>query len=119
MKIIGSVREDLDKEKRVSVTPETVKRLVNLGFSVLLEKDYGDHLGISDEEYSNKGANLLNSTKEIFQKSDIILRVNCLSDSEISLIKNNSILMIECDKDYNANDYLKNFEDYKKYLRKK
>ena len=51
MKIVGSVKEDLSFEKRVSITPETAKKFINLGFSVNLEKKYGDHLGINDEEY--------------------------------------------------------------------
>ena len=33
--------------------------------------------------------------------------------------KNDSILMVACDQSYNVNDYLKSFDDYKKYLRKK
>ena len=39
MKIIGSVKEDFALEKRVSVTPETVKKLIDLNFSVFLEKN--------------------------------------------------------------------------------
>ena len=58
MKVIGSVKEDLTVEKRISITPETVKKFVELNFSVLLEKKYGEHLGINDEEYKNKGATL-------------------------------------------------------------
>ena len=37
----------------------------------------------------------------------------------IKFINKNSILMVVCDQYYKANDYLKNFDDYKKYLRKK
>ena len=33
MKIIGSVKEDLDIEKRISITPEAVKKLIDLNFS--------------------------------------------------------------------------------------
>ena len=33
MTIIGSVKEDLDQEKRISITPEIVKKFTNLGFS--------------------------------------------------------------------------------------
>ena len=51
MKIIGSVKEDLSFEKRVSITPEVVKKYTNLGFSINLEKKYGEHLGINDEDY--------------------------------------------------------------------
>ena len=97
MKIIGSVKEDLVLEKRVSVTPETVKKLINLNFSVFLEKKYGEHLCIADEEYNNAGANLEHSGNEVLEKSDIILKVNCPSNDEINLIKNKSILIGQFD----------------------
>jgi NAD(P) transhydrogenase subunit alpha len=97
MKIIGSVKEDLVGEKRISITPETVKKFVDLNMSVLLENKYGEHLGINDEEYKNKGASLNNSAKEVLEKSEIILRVNCLSNDEISIIKNKSILIGQFD----------------------
>ena len=93
MKIIGSVKEDLASEKRVSVTPETAKKLVDLNFSVVLEKKYGEHLGIADEEYAKKGVSLESSAKEVLEKSEIILKVNCPSNDEINLIKNKSVLI--------------------------
>ena len=58
MQTIGSVKEDLATEKRISITPETVKKFTDLRLSVLLEKSYGEHLGISDEEYKNKGGRI-------------------------------------------------------------
>ena len=54
MNIIGSVKEDLAIEKRISITPETIKKLIDLKFSVFLEKNYGDHLGITDEEFKKR-----------------------------------------------------------------
>ena len=62
MKTIGSVKEDLSVEKRVSITPEIVKKFTDLGFSINLEKKYAEHLGINDEDYKKKGRML------IFQK---------------------------------------------------
>ena len=97
MKIIGSVKEDLAVEKRISITPETVKKLIDLKFSVFLEKNYGDHLGITDEEFKNKGANLYGSAKEVLEKSEIILKVNCPSSEQINAIKNKSILIGQFD----------------------
>ena len=97
MKIIGSVKEDLAVEKRISITPETIKKFTDLKFSILLEKNYGEHLGIADEEYKNKGANFCNSTKEVLEKSEIILKVNCPSNNEVSLIKDKSILIGQFD----------------------
>jgi NAD(P) transhydrogenase subunit alpha len=97
MKVIGSVKEDLTIEKRISITPETIKKFTDLKFSILLEKNYGEHLGIADEEYKNKGANFCNSTKEVLEKSEIILKVNCPSNNEVSLIKDKSILIGQFD----------------------
>ena len=37
----------------------------------------------------------------------------------IKFLEKNSILLVACDKHYEANDYLESFEEYKKYLRKK
>ena len=51
--IVGSTKEDLSSEKRVSLTPETTKNIIGLGLKVCIEKSYADHLGIKDKEYSD------------------------------------------------------------------
>ena len=101
MKIIGSVREDLAVERRVSVTPDIIKKFINLGFSINLEKSYAEHLSLFDDKYRNNGANLYSSKKEIFEKSDIILKVNCLSKDEVNLIRNKSIIIGQFDPNLN------------------
>jgi H+-translocating NAD(P) transhydrogenase subunit alpha len=93
MNIIGSVKEDLAIEKRISITPEIIKKFINLGFSVSIEKNYANHLSFFDTEYNNNGASLYNSKKEVFEKSDIILAVNLPSLDEVDLIKDKSILI--------------------------
>jgi len=97
MKIIGSAKEDLTEEKRISITPETVKKFTNLNFSVFLEKKYGEHLGISDEEYEKTGANFFDSSSKVLEKAEIILEVNCPSNDKISSIKDKSILIGQFD----------------------
>jgi len=97
MKIIGSVKEDLAVEKRIAITPESIKKFTDLNISVFLEKNYGEHLGITDEDYINKGASLESSAKEVLEKSEIILKVNCPSNDEINSIKNKSILIGQFD----------------------
>ena len=97
MKIIGSVKEDLAIEKRISITPDIIKKFTNLKFSILLEKNYGEHLGINDEEYKSIGATFCKSAKEVLEKSEIILKVNCPSNNEIDAIKEKSILIGQFD----------------------
>ena len=97
MKIIGSVKEDLAIEKRVSLTPDTIKKFISLKFSVVVESRYGEHLGIKDEIYKNHGAQICNSAKEIYEKSEIILKVNCPQQNEISFIRDKTILVGQFD----------------------
>jgi len=103
MTIIGSVKEDLDQEKRISITPETVKKFTNLGFSINIEKSYADHLNINDDDYKVSGANIVSSKKEILEKSDIILKVSNPSIDEANIIKNKSILIGQFDVNHIEN----------------
>jgi len=98
---IGSIKEDHNLEKRISVVPETVSKLTNLNFTVFVEKNYGKHLGITDEEYNKAGANLLNSSNEVLEKSNIILSVNILSNNTIDLIRDKSFLIGQFDPQSN------------------
>tara|TARA_B110000263_G_scaffold89156_1_gene77916 strand:+ start:189 stop:1280 length:1092 start_codon:yes stop_codon:yes gene_type:complete len=101
MKTIGSVKEDLNIEKRTSITIETVKKFINLGFLVNIEKTYAEHLAINDEDYKNSGASINISKKEVFEKSNIILKVNNPTDEDANLIKNDSILIGQFDVSFN------------------
>ena len=45
--IIGSTKEDLSLEKRVSLTPDTAKSIIGLGLKIYIEKNYAIHIGIT------------------------------------------------------------------------
>ena len=91
--IIGSISEDLNLEKRVAITPETVKKYKALGLDVYLKKSYASHLGISDDQYVKEGASFLGSNEEIISKSDAILQLNILKDEDLKKLKQNQILV--------------------------
>jgi len=97
MKVIGSVKEDLSLEKRISITPETTKKFTGLGFNINLEKGYAEHLGLKDKEYEINGATFSESRKDVLKKSEIILKVNFPSEDEINLIKDKSIFIGQFD----------------------
>ena len=50
--IVGSVLENQEVEKRISITPDIVKKYASLGFEIFLSENYGRHIGINDDEYS-------------------------------------------------------------------
>ena len=91
--IVGSIKEDLTLEKRVSITPETAKNMIGLGLKVCIEKNYANHLGIKDKDYEDVGVDIKSSFNEVLQSSNLIIKVNCPSDNEISNLKENTILI--------------------------
>ncbi len=91
--IVGSIKEDLALEKRISITPETAKNIIGLGLKVCIEKDYGSHLGINDEEYKDVGVDIKSSADDVSNLSNLIIKVNCPSEKEVNILKDNSILV--------------------------
>ena len=91
--IVGSIKEDTSLEKRVSLTPDSAKNIIGLGLKVCIEKGYALHLGIDDNEYSDNGVEIKSSSKEVLNSSDLIIKVNCPSDDEIGILKDNTILI--------------------------
>ena len=90
---IGSILENQAFEKRISVTPEIVKKYTSLGFEILLSENYGLHLGIKDEQYIELGAKISKDEIEVLNSSDIIVQLGMLSDDKISNIKENQTLI--------------------------
>jgi NAD(P) transhydrogenase subunit alpha len=91
--IVGSIKEDLTVEKRVSLTPETVKNIIGLGLRVCIEKDYASHLGIEDNNYKDAGVEIKSSSSEVLNSCNLLIKVNCPPEKEISQIKDNTILI--------------------------
>ena len=91
--IVGSIKENTTLEKRVSLTPESAKNIIGLGLKVCVEKGYALHLGIKDKEYSDIGVEIKASSKEVLNSSDLITKVNCPSEDEIGILKDNTILI--------------------------
>ena len=90
--ILGSVNDSDVVEKRIPISPDTIKKYIASGFSVQVEKDFGKNSNIQDVELQNLGAKVLNK-EEIYKTSDILIKINCPSDSEISLIKDGAVLI--------------------------
>ena len=87
--IIGSVSENRDLEKRISITPEIAKKYIGLGFKVQLSKNYGKHLGFEDKQYSDFGATFIDNDKSIIENSDIIVQMSLLDEDKSSFLKSN------------------------------
>ena len=91
--IIGSISENIEIEKRVSITPEVVKKYIELGFKVQLPKNYGYHLGILDQTFLDLNVNILNDESKILNSSDILVQHGLLDDKQISCLRENQTLI--------------------------
>ena len=90
---LASISENHNIDKRIAITPEIAKKYISLGFNLTLSKNYGTHLGFSDEEYKNLGVNFLENEDEIIKNSEIVIQLGLPDDKKLSQLKENQTLI--------------------------
>ncbi len=90
--IVGVTKEIKKNENRVAITPAGVEAFIKAGHQVIIEKSAGVGSGITDEEYTAAGAEILDTPKEVFAKADMIMKVKEPLPPEYGLFKENQIL---------------------------
>jgi alanine dehydrogenase len=90
--IIGLPREVKNNEYRVGLVPAGVHSLAVDGHEVLVEKEAGEGSGFSDMEYEKAGAALISSAKEVFDRSDMIVKVKEPVEEEYERLRERQIL---------------------------
>ena len=73
--IIGVPKEIKSQENRVGLVPGSVREVVRVGGTVLVEKSAGLGIGITDEEYRAAGAAIVDTADEIFDRAELIVKV--------------------------------------------
>ena len=79
-------------EKRISITPDFLKKYIASGLQVSIEKSMGEHLGFLDDNFKELGAEIV-ERKKGFLEADIICSVNKLNEEDLSEIKENSLII--------------------------
>ena len=90
--IIGSISENKNVEKRISITPDIAKKYIASGFQILLEAGYGSHLDISDDEFLKEGCKI-EKKENILNQSDIILQLDLPEEKNLEYFQDNKILI--------------------------
>ena len=90
---IASVLEDQSIEKRIAITPDVAKKYVALGFELLLQENYGVHLGINDDVFEKIGAKIFKDEKKLIDNCDLIIQLGLLSSDKFSLLKDNQTIV--------------------------
>ncbi len=89
---VGVPKEILDQEYRVALTPAGVHALVGNGHEVFIETNAGVGSGIPDSQFVEAGAKIQETAKDIFNTSELILKVKQPLPEECKMLKPNQIL---------------------------
>ena len=89
---IGVPKEIKDQESRVGLTPDSVKVLISNGHEVLVENNSGFEAGFNNDQYKKAGAKIVSQALDIFNDSEIIVKVKEPLNNEIKMIKENQIV---------------------------
>ena len=89
--IIGVLKETVEGEFRVAATPETVKKLTTLKYSVHIESNAGINASITDQMYIDAGAAI--KTKEEIFEADLLLKVRAPNINEIEKLTNQQYIV--------------------------
>jgi len=96
--IVAIPKERRPGETRVAASPDTVKKLIDLGLDVVVEKGAGQAAAMTDDAYKAAGATIARDTKSALEKADIVLKVQRPTGSddktdEVALLKEGAVLL--------------------------
>jgi alanine dehydrogenase len=90
--LIGVPKEIKNHEYRVGLTPSSVRELTSRGHQVVVQKNAGTAIGLTDEQYVAAGATLSDAAADIFARADMIVKVKEPQPGECAMLRNDQIL---------------------------
>src|SRR5262245_55916059 len=90
--IIGVPREIKDHETRVGLVPSGVTALREAGHEVLVETHAGEGSALTDREYMQAGAHIVDRAAELWRKADLIVKVKEPQKAEYEFFRPGLIL---------------------------
>lgn len=90
--LIGVPKEIKTLEHRVGLVPSSVKELASHGHKIFIETGAGKAINFTDKDYEEAGAIVVASAKEIFDKSEMIIKVKEPQPQECKMLREDQIL---------------------------
>ena len=90
---IAVLKETLPGEARVALMPDSVKKLVALKASVIVESDAGLGAARSDDDYREAGAEVTKDRKSILQTADLLAVVNRPSETDFHSLHSGAVVL--------------------------
>jgi len=90
--LVGVPKEIKNHEYRVGLIPGNVRQLTVHGHQVLVQKDAGAAIGLTDDQYVAAGATIVDSAEEIFAKAEMIVKVKEPQPHECRMLRDGQVL---------------------------
>ena len=90
--LVGTPTEVKNAEKRVGLTPASVRELVAHGHDVIIQEGAGTGIGATDDDYAGAGAQLVDSAAAIFEKADMVVKVKEPQPGERAMLRKGQVL---------------------------
>ena len=89
---VGVPKEIKTLEFRVGMTPAGVRELVHDGHEVVVQTEAGEGIGMSDQDYVDAGAGIVETAEEIFASADMIVKVKEPQKPECAMLREGQVL---------------------------
>ena len=90
--IIGILKEIKTEEYRVAMTPAGVEIMKSHGHSILVEKNAGTGSGFDDRAYTEAGARIVKTAKDIYDRAEMVMHVKEPQPVEYPMIRKDQIV---------------------------
>jgi alanine dehydrogenase len=90
--LIGVPKEIKNHEYRIGLTPAGARELIANGHQVMIQRDGGKAIGLTDELYRKAGAEIVDTAKEIFERADMIIKVKEPQPVECAMLRKGQVL---------------------------
>jgi alanine dehydrogenase len=89
---IGVPKEIKNHEYRIGLTPAGARELVGNGHEVMVQRDGGKAIGLTNEMYEKAGATIVDSAAEIFERAEMIIKVKEPQPAECAMLRPGQVL---------------------------
>ena len=90
---IGVPTEVKNNEHRVGLTPDSVRALTEFGHQVFIQSAAGQAVGFTDELYKLSGATILNNASDVFNSSELVIKVKEPTEQEFQFLREDLTLL--------------------------
>ena len=90
--LVGVPKEIKNHEYRIGLTPAGARELVANGHQVIVQRDGGKAIGLTDEQYAKAGAQIVDTAEEVFARADMIVKVKEPQPVECAMLRPGQVL---------------------------